>query len=110
MGGGENFTVWEALGKGLRTSDKNHLITFHPQGECSSSQWFHTSEWLDFNMAQTGHSQMDYSIFEKIIVRDYQLVPVKTCIDGEPRYENNPNRWQPEVYGWFDDVAVRQSM
>ena len=110
LGGGENFPVWDALGKGLRTSDKNHLITFHPQGECSSSQWFHTSEWLDFNMAQTGHSQMDYSIFEKIIVRDYQLVPVKPCIDGEPRYENHPICWKPEEYGWFDDVDVRQAM
>ncbi len=109
-GGDGNFAIWDALGKGIKSSDKNHLMTFHPQGECSSSQWFHNNLWLDFNMAQTGHCQRDYEIFERLIVKDFNRIPVKPCIDGEPRYENHPVCWKPDSMGWFDDVDVRQAM
>lgn len=109
-GGDTNFPIWEALGKALRKADKNHLITFHPQGECSSGQWFNNSEWLDFNMAQTGHCQRDYAIYEKLIEKDYKRIPVKPCLDGEPRYENHPVCWLPDSLGWFDDADVRKAM
>lgn len=109
-GGDGNYSIWEALGSSIKKEDKNHLMTFHPSGECSSSQWFHNSSWLDFNMAQTGHCQRSYQIYEKLIVRDYNKTPVKPCMDGEPRYENHPVCWKPDSLGWFDDVDVRQAM
>lgn len=110
QGGGDNYPVWEAIAKGIKSVDKNHLMTFHPSGENSSTQWFHNSPWLDFNMAQTGHSQRSYAAYSRIIVRDYNLTPVKPCIDGEPRYEDHPVNWKPDEMGWFDEADVRQAM
>jgi hypothetical protein len=109
-GGGENLPVWNAIADGIKSIDKNHLMTFHPMGENSSSTWFHNSSWLDFNMIQTGHGQRSYAAYIRFVVRDYNLEPVKPCLDGEPRYEDHPVNWNPEVMGWFDDADVRQAM
>jgi hypothetical protein len=106
---GKNFAIWDALAKGIRSEDQQHLMTFHPQGERSSSEWFHHSDWCDFNICQTGHSQIDYGIYERLLVKDYQLIPVKPCMDAEPRYEDIPIGFKPEN-GWFDDSDVRQSL
>ena len=110
QGGGDNFEIWDAMAEGIKSVDMNHLMTFHPMGENSSSQWFHNSAWLDFNMAQTGHNQRSYATYKRLVVRDYNLVPVKPCLDGEPRYEDHPVGWNPEVLGWFNDADVRQAL
>jgi hypothetical protein len=109
-GGGENKPVWDGIAEGIKSVDRNHLMTFHPGGERSSSEWFHQSKWLDFNMCQTGHAQRSYSIYKQILVHDYNLEPPKPCFDGEPRYEDHPVGWNPGVLGWFDDADVRQAM
>jgi len=109
-GGGENKPVWDAIGEGIKSVDKNHLMTFHPWGERSSSEWFQNSSWLDFNMCQTGHGQRSYAIYKRIIERDYNLTPVKPCFDGEPRYEDHPVGWNPDVLGWFNDADIRQAV
>jgi hypothetical protein len=109
-GGGANTPVWNALAEGIKSVDKNHLMTYHPGGEKSSSDWFSNSSWLDFNMCQTGHAQRSYSIYKRIVVRDYGLSPVKPCFDGEPRYEDHPVNWNPQVLGWFNDADVRQAL
>jgi hypothetical protein len=109
-GGGDNKIIWDAIGDGIKSVDKNHLMTFHPWGERSSSEWFQESKWLDFNMCQTGHGQRSFAIYKRIIVRDYNLKPVKPCFDGEPRYEDHPVNWNPDVLGWFDDADIRQAM
>lgn len=108
-GEGDNFAVWKALAEGIKSVDKNHLMTFHPQGYNSSSKWFHNEEWLDFNMMQTGHSERSYEVYSKLMVRDYNLKPVKPTFDGEPRYEDHPHNWKPEELGYFDDADVRQA-
>src|SRR5674536_116299 len=61
-------------------------------------------------MCQTGHGQRSYAIYKRIIVRDYNLTPVKPCFDGEPRYEDHPVNWNPYILGWFDDADIRQAM
>lgn len=109
-GGDGNYPIWDALGKSLRKADKNHLITFHPLSEHSSSEWFHNIEWLDFNMMQTGHCQRTYEIYERMLLKDYNRMLVKPVLDGEPRYENQPVCGLPDSLGWFDDADVRQSM
>lgn len=110
MGGGDNKPVWDAIGEGIKSVDKNHLMTYHPSGENSSSDWFRDSKWLDFNMCQTGHAQRSYAIYKRLLLRDYHLVPVRPCFDGEPRYEDHPVNWNPEILGWFDDADVRQAL
>jgi hypothetical protein len=109
-GGGDNKPIWDAIGEGIKSVDKNHLMTFHPWGERSSSEWFQNSTWLDFNMCQTGHGQRSYAIYKRIIVRDYDLKPVKPCFDGEPRYEDHPVGWNPNVLGWFNNEDIRQAL
>ncbi|HLO57221.1 MAG TPA: glycoside hydrolase family 140 protein [Bacteroidales bacterium] len=107
-GKSDNFPVWDALGKGIKSVDHNHLMTFHPMGESSSSNWFHNCDWLDFNMTQTGHGQRSYAIYH-MIKDDYNRKPIKPCMDGEPRYEDHPINWQPDSLGWFNEMHVRQA-
>jgi Protein of unknown function (DUF4038)/Putative collagen-binding domain of a collagenase len=111
QGGGANRPIWEALGNGIKSADPNHLMTFHPPGGGgghSSSEWFHQTEWLDFNLAQSGHEQKHLPNWE-MVSRDYHLEPAKPCLDGEPRYEDHPVNWKPQELGWFDDYDVRQA-
>lgn len=110
QGGGDNTPIWNALAEGIKSVDKNHLMTFHPSGWKSSSEWFHDSEWLDFNMAQTSHARRGSSAFKRFIAGDYERLPLKPCLDGEPRYEDHPVNWKPEELGWFDETDVRQAM
>jgi hypothetical protein len=100
--GSEGLEVWEAIGKTLKKYDPAHLVTYHPRGRYSSSDWFHSESWLDFNMFQSGHRtyEQDTSRNEKnhfgednwkYVNIDYKLKPVKPTIDGEPSYENIPH-------------------
>lgn len=109
QGGGANFEIWNALARGIKSADKNHLMTFHPMGGNSSSKWFQNQDWLDFNMMQTGHGERSYAAYIKLLIPDYRLNPAKPTFDGEPRYEDHPVNWQPEIMGWFDDADVRQA-
>jgi hypothetical protein len=108
-GGGENLPVWNALARGIKSEDKNHLMTYHPMGGHSSSAWFHEEDWLDFNMMQTGHGERSYAAYKKLLIPDYRRHPVKPAFDGEPRYEDHPHAWIPDILGWFDDADVRQA-
>ena len=111
QGGNANRPIWEALGRGIKAVDPDHLMTFHPpggDGGHSSSEWFHTAEWLDFNLAQSGHERKHHPNYE-IVQRDYNLLPTKPCIDGEPRYEDHGVNWKPLELGWFDDYDARQA-
>jgi hypothetical protein len=110
QGGGNNLPVWNALANGIKKVDKNHLMTFHPMGYNSSSKWFHNEKWLDFNMIQTGHAERSYAAYKKLMIPDYNLKPVKPTFDAEPRYEDHPHDWKPDILGWFDDADVRQAM
>ena len=109
-GGGDNYAVWNAMGEAIKSADPNHLMTFHPIGQKSSSEWFHHCDWLDFNMIQSGHSQRSYGIYKQLLIPDYQRIPQKPVLDGEPRYEDHPVGRKPDVLGWFDDTDVRQAM
>ena len=93
-GGGDNKVIWEAIGKGIKSVDKNHLMTFHPRGNHSSSEWFQESSWLDFNMCQSGRKpqSLNYIFIEK----DYALEPLKPTFDGEPAYEYPPHNMPEE--------------
>lgn len=105
----ETIPVWNALARGIKAEDGNHLMTYHPNGQHSSSMWFHEADWLDFNMIQTSHAERSYAAYIKYLIPDYQLEPVKPTFDGEPRYEHFPVGWDPERFGWFDDADVRQA-
>jgi hypothetical protein len=89
----DDVDVWRAMAngiiKGVGNAD-NVLMTFHPQPRENggSSSWFHQDAWLDFNMHQTGHC-VDNNRADKITY-DYNLLPTKPTMDGEPMYEEHP--------------------
>ncbi len=96
LGGDENINndeerdIIEAMARGLRLGDRGmHLITYHPRGPGRSSDYFHTTEWLDFNMVQSSHAGhgLDNGMY---IENDRKLNPPKPTMDGEPRYEMIP--------------------
>jgi len=87
------FQIWKAMAEGLRAGDGGrHLITFHPNGERSSSEWFHNEPWLDFNTYQSSHGRR-YNYVYRFAEHDYNLIPVKPTIDSEPAYEDIPLRF-----------------
>jgi hypothetical protein len=100
--------IWRQMALGLGEGDGgSHLKTFHPMGGNSSSAWFHSEEWLDFNMLQSSHGRRDLENC-RMVEADYERRPAKPCMDGEPRYEDHPIDWKPEK-GWFDEYDVRQA-
>ncbi len=96
--GSDSTATWNIIGENLKAVDPNHLVTFHPRGRCSSTDWFKDAKWVDFHMIQSGHRRYDQDDTEraygqdnwKYIEDDYKLAPKKPTIDGEPSYEGIP--------------------
>jgi hypothetical protein len=87
--------VWGAMARGIRDIvGRRQLITFHPRGGRSSSQWFHQVDWLDFHMLQSGHNAQSTNYIP--VERDYALQPPKPMFDGEPAYEYPPDAMPPK--------------
>jgi len=99
------FSIWQSMAEGLRAGDGgNHLITMHPRGWKSSSEWFHNEEWFDFNLYQSGHSRHFNKVYE-YAEHDYLLNPAKPFVDGEPAYEDIPVTFW-EFCNWSDPLRV----
>lgn len=99
-------TIIRNMAAGLKAGDGGaHLKTFHPQGQQTSSQYFHTEDWLDFNMYQTGHTR-NRDCYNSI-AHDYALTPTKPCLDAEPGYEDHPSGFDPKN-GFLDAHDVRK--
>jgi len=114
MGGDRNpvntsfLKINNAMAEGIKEGDKGkHLMSFHPGGGHSSSEWFHNENWLDFNMMQTGHSKLNSEVY-KNVNHDYNLKPVKPSLNGEPQYEDIPVGFS-ELNQRFVDFDVRQA-
>lgn len=85
-----HLEIYEQMAKGIKEgSTHKQLVTFHPMGNSSSATYFHQKEWLDFNMAQSGHAGRDFPNF-LFMLSNYYLAPTKPTLDGEPRYEDIP--------------------
>lgn len=100
--------IWDALAYSIRLHDpQDHLMTFHPSGGTSSSNWVADADWIDFHMLQSGHTRRDSRNWD-LVRRDCELEPRKPVIDGEPCYENHPVCFEPSN-GWFDEYDVRKA-
>ncbi|MBQ9812316.1 MAG: glycoside hydrolase family 140 protein [Thermoguttaceae bacterium] len=105
----EQRKTLEEMAAGLRRGDGGaHLISFHPTGRLGSAQYWHESDWLDFNMRQNGHV-LDYSSYSQTY-EDYCREPAKPVIDGEPVYEHIPINFQPEEQGYATAFDVRKAL
>jgi hypothetical protein len=114
--GSDSISVWNTIGETLRMNDSNHLITFHPFGRCQSSTWFHNKKWLDFNMFQSGHRRYDQDDTGlkygednwRYVEADYQLLPPKPVLDGEPSYEGIPQGLHDTLQPYWNADDVRR--
>ena len=80
--------VYRELARGLREGDGGaHLITYHPCGWRSSSQYFHRDAWLDFDMIETW---TEWAKIYPAVLADTLLSPRKPVVLGEGAYENGP--------------------
>ncbi|MBI9070220.1 MAG: glycoside hydrolase family 140 protein [Melioribacteraceae bacterium] len=107
----EDFDIIDAMAKGLEKGHNgNQLMTYHPQGGTNSSEWFHDKTWLDFNMFQSGHSHLDDPLDYKFHGINYDLLPIKPTLNGEPCYEDHPVNWlQNGETNWFTDLNTRKA-
>jgi hypothetical protein len=116
--GSDSLNVWTAIGNTLHSKDPGHLTTFHPRGRTQSSDWFHNSSWLAFNMFQSGHRRYDQDTSAgdkgygednwKYVNADYNRRPVKPVIDGEPSYEGIPQGLHDTLEPFWKDSDVRR--
>lgn len=85
-----HMEIWDAMAKGLREGDGGtHLITYHPGGGTSSSQFLSKASWLNFNMLQVGHYRFNGNDAEAV-QHDYDSQPTRPVVDGETTYEDMP--------------------
>lgn len=102
--------IIDGMARGLRKGDAGaHLITFHPPGGRGSAEWFHEAPWLDFNFRQNGHVAT-YNVNYVKMRPDYDRVPAKPLIDGEPIYEGHPIAFKAEEFGHSIASDVRRAM
>jgi hypothetical protein len=102
-----HFNTWRELAKGIQESvNKEVLMTYHPIGGSTSSTFFNTDNWLDFNMWQSGHFDYD-TPNHRMIFSDYNKTPIRPVLDGEPNYEDHP--LQSDKNRWFRDHDTRKA-
>jgi len=104
--------IIRAMAAGLKKGDGGrHLITYHPQGGKSSSDYWPDEPWLDFHMFQSGHGKRAAANYD-MNAKNLALPALKPTLDGEPCYEDHPVRGLMR-YGkpteWFDDYDVRRA-
>jgi hypothetical protein len=111
--GTEDAEIWNLMAEGIAEAAGGYdqtLMSFHPQPHENggSSTWFHDQKWLDFNMHQTGHcaNQGTY----RHIGYDYNLLPTKPVLDGEPLYEDHPNCFNAKELGYSVPEDIRRIM
>ena len=98
--------IIRAMARGIRSVDKESLMTFHPTGWTSSSKWFHQDEWLNFNGRQSGHNQRYNS--NQQVMDDFFRNPAKPIMEIEPLYEDHPLEFDPDNEGHSNAWDVRR--
>jgi hypothetical protein len=114
--GTDSTAIWNIIGNGISQNTDNQLITYHPFGRTQSSAWFHNESWLDFNMFQSGHRRYDQDTTGlaygednwKYAEADYNKLPVRPTLDGEPSYESIPQGLHDPTQPYWTDDDIRR--
>lgn len=106
--------IYTAMSKGIDEGAGKHVLTsFHPGGYIwETGRMIHNEPWLDYNMIQSGHAEVDQPVWKNVL-RDWNQTPVKPTLDSEPCYEDHPiapwKGWDPSK-GYFRDYEVRKQI
>ena len=107
------ISIWSSMAKGIIDATHHQcMITYHPRGARSSSEWLHKESWLDFNMLQSSHGRHDAPNWD-MVRTDRSYTPAKPTLDGEPNYEDHPVSPWPKWHvdsGYFRDYDVRKQL
>ena len=123
--GNVNEELFNHMGERFKKENPEWLVGYHPFGRTSSSLWFHDQEWLDFNMFQSGHRRYDQASLGqwddnavtedyygedswRYVARDYQKIPAKPTLDGEPSYEEILQGLHDESQPYWKACDVRR--
>jgi len=114
--GSDSTVIWNIIGSTIREISPRQLITFHPFGRTQSSEWFHNETWLDLNMFQSGHRRYDQDTIGlcygednwKYVANDYNKIPPKPTLDGEPSYEGIPQGLHDSTQPYWTASDVRR--
>lgn len=98
-----------ALAEGIESGHGGaNLMTIHPDGSRSSSEYFHDTGWLDFNMIQTFSINPSTA---SLIQADWERNPAKPVVNAEPAYEDrNSNYNNDPVTAWKVRYEAYQSV
>ena len=117
--------VFELLARTIKKAAPKQIMGYHPFGRTSSSLWFDSADWLDFNMYQSGHRRYDQKSLGawddnagaedwfgedswRYVKRDYSAKTKRPTIDGEPSYEQIPQGLHDPRQPYWQDYDVRR--
>jgi len=112
--GVDDRPIWRAMAAGIdEATGGAALMTYHPAGGHSTSEWLNDEDWLDIHMMQSGHGRgRDVPVWDWISA-DYERAPTRPVLDGEPNYEDHPVSpwplWDP-ANGFFRDHDIRKQL
>lgn len=100
--------IMDAMAKGIRETDPNHLITFHPPGCRTSLNTLGDPEYIDFHTSQTGHG-IELCYESDSIMLEMAAGSPKPYMDSEPRYEDHPACFNDRIGYFWNANDVRQN-
>jgi hypothetical protein len=81
------------------------LMTYHSYN--SSSNWFHTDEWIDFHTWGSYHAEVNNTKSYLATIADWNLINPKPTMNSEPCYEGHGINYAIDDNGTFTSTDVR---
>jgi hypothetical protein len=113
----EGVDLWRAMAEGIadgvngpeefdgKADYSTTLMTHHAFN--SSSNWFHTDDWIDFHMWGSYHAEVNNSRSYELAMADWKLPDPKPTLNGEPCYEGHGINYAIDDNGYFTSTDVR---
>lgn len=104
----EHRPILDEMARGLKETDPNHLITFHPKGCSSSCESLPGAEYIDFHTMQTSHDAFLAMETDRMMLQ-MAAQSDKPFMDSEPRYEDHPACFNDQIGYFWQAEDVRQN-
>jgi hypothetical protein len=104
----ERLAIVNAIAEGIKSTGDDHLMSLHPDGQADSYRYVGQEKWLDFIMWQTGHAGGAAGMWKKLR-EQFKLDLGIPIMDAEPRYEDHPLAFNPQLGYFYNATDVRAS-